>query len=343
MKEKIREAKLFRALGDIDDDLCEEAAVYAREKSVVRRRARVKTVLIAAAVLIIIVVLTLGTVAATAYDVGFYISQYFGGELEMLDEMTAIPQNIRYRSTNDDVKLVVTGVTGDANYAYIWFDIILPEGGDYTDLYMHFEVFHMSVMVNNGSLSFSDGMLAERKADNVFSFFCNVQMDARLPGRRVMIELVNIRAYSTDFLIEGKWSARFSLNYDDLTQELEPDVSGAVIAASYDEFLRETDGIAMEYEPRLAVDGCHIKISPMSMKLTFDYTSDSSKPFYMPQSAVLRFSDGSEISCKSKSGGSEYINEDKGGMYYTGFIFKEPINPKDIVAVIYGGVTIRLD
>ena len=96
MKEQ-NEFKLLRAVGGIGDDILEEAA------SANARRRRPKTIIALAATLAVLAALFLTTVAA-AYDIGFYISRIFGGEVEMLNDMTAKPGHVFKTSSNNEFR-----------------------------------------------------------------------------------------------------------------------------------------------------------------------------------------------------------------------------------------------
>ena len=123
--------KMLSAIGGIGENIIDEAKAVRQ----VRRRPRV--LMAVAAVLGLLTVLFMTSVAAT-YDIGFYVSQTFGGDIEMLNEMYAVTDNVRVRGNNDDVKFDVVGIVGDRNTAYVWIDVTLSEAVDLEGKYLMF-------------------------------------------------------------------------------------------------------------------------------------------------------------------------------------------------------------
>jgi hypothetical protein len=342
---------VFRILGNIGTDLTEEAT----EPAALRKRSKrvIKFTLIAAAALLGSFLLIVGVAAVTSYDIGFYLKQYFGGEVEMLDEMTAVPQNVRYESTNDEVKFEVVGITGDAYYVYVWIDMTLPEGmvdADSESL-LNFDrcSFKDTDFLWFGMWGYSSKyqMLETKKADNVYSFFvCLNTHDRRtLIGRRVHLKIKNV-TLEHDFdpgykiLSTGEWSMSFSLNYRDMGRIFEPDISGMMINISPEEKYNDLpdkikNTLTLEYIAR----DCKVWLSPISATIIINYESLDGKAAITPRYISIVLDDGTVISDFSGAGSKSKAGK---GVISASISFKEPIDPDMVKAVIFGNAIIPL-
>ena len=343
MKEQ-NEFKLLRAVGGIGDDILEEAA-----SANVRRR-RSKTIIALVATLAVLAALFLTTVAA-AYDIGFYMSRIFGGDVEMLDEMTAKPGHV-FKTGSSDVKFDVVGITGDRYNAYIWLDVTVPEGLDSDGKTLAFRGTHsrkIGGMFAVDGHSLSNGLLT-KKSENVYSTFCSITSSNSLVGQRITLIFEDLCALPEGVIVnpkfyepvaDGSWTLTFSLNYPDLTREFAPDIGGQIV-----EYPEQSNLPNEKLNPAktLTIDECRVLLSPMSITLEFDAKLS---PPYNTISGIdeltLVFKDGSEIVVRIGHGGSTYSGKEGLLKFYCGNVFEEPIDPDSVSAVRYGNILIPLE
>lgn len=344
MKEQ-NEFKILHAVGGIGDDIIEESAPGVR----VRRRSR--AVIVLAAVLAVMATLLVTTVAA-AYDIGFYVSRIFGGEVEMLDDMTAKPGYVFKMSTNNDVKLQVAGITGDRYNVYVWIDVTVPEGLELDGKTLAIREAHadkVGGIFKVDGQSFSYGLLT-KKSETVYSTFCSINSSNSLVGQRITLTFedlcalpegtaVSPKLYET--VVSGEWALTFALNYPDLTLEYTPDIAGQVV-----EFPENSDlpNEKLTAAKTLTVDACRVLLSPMSITLEFD--AKLSAPYNTISGIneiTLIFKDGSESVVRIGHGGSTYSGKEGLLKFYCGNVFYEPIDPDDVSAVKYGNIIIPLE
>ena len=343
MKEQ-NEFKLVRAVGGISDDIIEESAPGAR----VRRKPR--AIIVLAAVLAIMATLFVTTVAAK-YDIGFHISRIFGGEVEMLDEMTAKPGHV-FKTGSSDVKFDVVGITGDRYNAYIWLDVTVPEGLDLDGKTLAIREAHADKVGGFSKVdghSFSYGLLT-KKSENVYSTFGAITSSNSLVGQRITLTFEDLWALPEDAIVNptfyetvasGEWALTFALNYPDLTREFAPDIGGQIV-----EYPEQSDLPNEKLNPAktLTIDECRVLLSPMSITLEFDAKLS---PPYNTISGIdeltLVFKDGSEIIVRIDHGGSTYSGKEGLLKFYFGNVFDEPIDPNSIQSVKYGNILIPLE
>ena len=344
MKEQ-NEFKLLRAVGGIGDDILEEAA------SANARRRRPKTVIVLAATLAVLAALFLTTVAA-AYDIGFYVSRIFGGEVEMLNGMTAKPGHVFKTSSNNDVKIDVVGITGDRYNAYVWLDVTVPEGLDLDGKTLAIREAHadkVGGLFKVDGQSFSYGLLT-KKSENVYSTFCAITSSNSLVGQRITLRLEDLCALPEGVIVnpkfyesvaDGSWSLTFALNYPDMTQEYTPDIAGQTV-----EFPENSEPMheKLNAAKTLTIDECRVLLSPMSITLEFD--AKLSPPYNTIRGIdeiILVFKDGSEAAVRIGHGGSTYSGKQGLLKYYCGNVFDEPIDPNSVSSVRYGNILIPLE
>ncbi|MBQ9079802.1 MAG: hypothetical protein IJY27_01905 [Clostridia bacterium] len=342
MKNK-KEFKLLNAVGGVGADLIERAA-----QPTVRRRPR--SLLAVAAVAALLAAMLLTTVAAT-YDIGFYVSQIFGGDVDMLDSMTAEPGNVSYKSTNKDVKIEVVGITGDRNNAFVWLDVILPEELDVEGKHLIVGDVHAQkrwATFSVDSLSMSHGFLTE-KSGNVYSMFCRLSSDNSLVGQRISLSFENICATPEgvivnpahyEVLAEGEWKLNFSLNYPDLTEVLEPEIRGEIISIPEDTFTNIPEKVQDVWTNEFVADTCEVCLSPISIRVSIECADNIMT--YLPHDIKLILDDGTVLDVRAESGGHSY-NANRGRSYfYVSCIFDEPVSPDSVKAIEYCGIMITL-
>lgn len=343
MKEK-ESIRLMRAIGGIGEDMIEQAE---RLRPAGRRP---RPWLIAAAVVGMLTLLLMTSVAAS-YDIGFYMSQIFGGDVEMLNEMTAKPGHVFKTGTNDDVKFEVVGITGDRTNVYVWLDVIMPDSYDPTGKHLAVKGFDATKSWSGFSydnLSVSVGF-PQHKQDNVYSMFCILRSSKSLVGQRIKLTIEDICALPEGVVVnpkyyepveEGMWTLSFSLNYPDLTQIYTPDVKGQTFYASSTPGYARPDMADQISVSELVVETCRVQLSPMSINISF--TSAANVTAYLPDDIKLILVDGEIVECFVDSGGHRYNANGGTAYFWSASIFDEPIDPERVAAVEYCGATIPL-
>lgn len=343
MKEK-ESIRLMRAIGGIGEDMIEQAE---RLRPAGRRP---RPWMIAAAVVGMLTLLLMTSVAAS-YDIGFYVSQIFGGDVEMLNEMTAKPGYVFTTATNDDVKFEVVGITGDRFNAYVWLNVTLPEELDMKDKMLWFSnwsVVRGGSVFDHDSFGSSYGYF-ENIGNNVYKTFVLVNSNKPLAGNRIRIQFEDLCVLrqgeimhpdNYDVKIEGKWTMSFGLNYADLTQVYTPDVKGTVLHIPDDTPISVPPHLADRVVYDITVETCEVHISPISVKLDFEAEGDI-YPAGHPQQVRLILDNGEAVDAILGSGGSQYSAENGYSFDSTAHL-SEPIDPERVAAVEYCGATIPL-
>ena len=342
----MRNNDLYRAIGNIGSDIIDEAENFSR----VRRKGFCPAIL-AAAIAAIVVIFSVGAVAAS-YDIAFVASQYFGGDVELIDEMYAATDNVRIRGNNDDVKFEVVGIVGDRNTAYVWIDMTLPEEIDLEGKHL---MFGQNVRAEKKGIIFgydtfgSSAGSVTQKSENVYSIFCCFNShSSSLVGQKVRITVTDIFAISKGVIThpnyyekvaEGKWIIDLSLNYRDVTVAYSPDVKGQKMTVPVDE-----DIVNLELVPisEIVLEGCEVELSPIGITVTF--FTEIQPPYNTishPERFTLVFADGEEREMKVGRGGS-HITHDDFDSFYSSVDFGEPIAPDTIVGIKYCGLYIPL-
>lgn len=339
-----RNFKMLSAIGGIGEDIVDEAKA-------VRRVCHRPRVLIAAAVMLGLLTVLLVTSVAATYDIGFYVSQIFGGNVEMLNEMTAKPGRVFKTSTNDDVKFEVVGITGDRFNAYVWLNVTLPEELDMKDKMLWFSNWSV---VKGGSVFDRDSFGSsygyfENIGNNVYKTFVLVNSNKPLAGNRIRIQFEDLCVLrqgeimhpdNYDVKLEGKWTLSFGLNYADLTQVYTPDVKGTVLHIPEDTPVSVPPHHMDKVVYDIPVETCEVHISPISVKLGFAAEGDIF-PAGHPQQVRLILDNGEAVDAILGSGGSQYSAENGYSFDSTAHL-SEPIDPERVAAVEYCGLTIPL-
>lgn len=337
--------KILLAIGGIGEDIIDEA------KAVRQVRRCPRGLIAVAAVLGLLTVLFMTSVAAT-YDIGFYVSQTFGGDIEMLNEMYAVTDNVRVRGNNDDVKFDVVGIVGDRNTAYVWIDVTLSETIDLEGKYLMFgkniRAEKRGFIFGHDTFGGSSGTVSQR-SDNVYSIFCCFNSHSNsLVGQKVRITVTDIFAISEGIIThpdyhekiaEGTWVIDLSLNYRDVTVAYSPDIKGQKMTVPVDE-----DIVNLELVPisEVVLEGCEVELSPIGIEVKV-YT-EIPKPYNTishPDRFTLVFADGEEREFRISRGGS-HISPNELDSFYSAVNFDEPIATDSIVGIIYCGLTIPL-
>ena len=338
--------KMYQEIGDIGYDIVEEAESFRR---VTRKGFR--PAILAAAIVALIAIFSVGAVSAS-YDIAFVASEYFGGEVELINEMYAVTDNVRVRGNNDDVKFDVVGIVGDRNTAYVWIDVTLPADIDLDGKYL---MFGQNVRAEKRGILFgydnfgSSAGTVTQKSENVYSIFCCFNSHSNsLVGQKVRITVTDIFAISKgvvthpkyyETIAEGKWVIDLSLNYRDVTEAYYPDVKGQKMTVPADE-----DIVNLKLVPisEIVLESCEVELSPIG--ITVRFFTEIQPPYNTISHAdllTLVFADGEEREMRVARGGS-HITPDDFDDFYSAVDFGEPIATDTVVGIIYCGLYIPL-
>ena len=320
------------------------------------RMHRVRAAVWLAAVLLLVALLVTGTVASARYDLGFYLSTVFGDRTEGLGEITAQPRGVSYRTTNEAVRFDLVGVTGDRHNAYVFLEMTLPE-----DAVMPTDSV---ALVFDGFIAGPAGEASESRLamsthtrmrgegqERVFGFgflmsWPDTTMigvswpNTSIIGRRTYVALRDVRVEAMDgseiYFAEGEWELTFTLNQPDRTESFTPSTEGITIQGNEDAQSLGTGEIL----PVIAPDTMHVDLSPISLTLKMTYTAERQSYFAAPREMTLVMKDGTTVTESFR--GASHGWEGSGGTVIVTLMMTEPIDPREVVALRYGGAEIAL-
>lgn len=185
------------------------------------RFGRISRAVIAAAA----AVLTVGTLAASALgliDLERIFGSRFNGGFEHLEDISSVPQNVV--TTGDDrLSLTVIGIAGTDNEALVTIEMKRNDG----------EIFPKTIIAGDADVEckglgiFAKELIPVFSDDTsaVFSFTLNAMPNGKIVGDDCKITIKDIRDYTDytigDILIEGEWSAAFTLDYNSAYRTIE--------------------------------------------------------------------------------------------------------------------------
>ena len=326
--------------------------------------------------------------AAAPVDLGFYLAAAFGDSYEMLDEMTSMPEPVAYRSSGEEIKLEMKGLVGDRQVVNVFVDVtVAAECGIPGEKYrpvMDLSDTGLPWETNLAAYGTSARVLGKTQNDDgSTTYACMLSLHAEdgVMASKYVVTCEGIAGWDTDYtdyhtMVEGKWTMAFSLNYNDLTEVLYPDVAGVMYgtywgAVSEERTAEDVDAI------EVTVD--EVRFSPLSIGIYFsadlqykDFFSD-----YMIEDIYLTKEDGTVITRRNYIVGPDKLlirlNEDdqtwteitedeitdshvelagggggynlrEGEMYHGHhiFTFSAPLPVDEIVSVTIGGLEIPL-
>ena len=231
----MKKTNLENAITEVGDMYIQEAA--GQEK---KHRVRRKWIALSAALLLFAAMLVTVNAAAPV-DLSFYLKAAFGDGYTMLDEMTAMPDNVAERSSGEEIDLELKGIMGDSQTAVVFVDLtvgadtVLPENCYSLDLDL--EPTGLPWEKGLSGYGSSWGELARTvNPDGSTTFSCKMSIQSRdgVMASKYAVKCGGIRVWEEDaaaetMLLEGEWTLAFSLNYEDLTRVIPVDVTGDLL------------------------------------------------------------------------------------------------------------------
>lgn len=347
----MKENKFLTYMNLLDDRYIEEADPAASAAPVVtttrRLRAWRRIPVLAAATVALMALLIVGTFAMFN-DWDTYLSLVFKGDVELLDDYTVAAKDVKYTSTNEDVKMEIVGYTGDQNFAYVWVKMALPK-----------TILEQCGKENFDTIGFSEFKLPScsgefvggKLVNDTYIFKLNLCAnefgggDLTLDGQQVDFSFENIRVFGLDGseqVIEGLWTASLTLDIPDMSLTLHPSVDGLTF---YGDKLDKNEDV----EPnKIQANSCMVELSPMSVRLTltYDHPANVKDAYYDPVDKItLILSDGTRL--ENDSYGSQTAHDADTSVPGTETakimgLFHQAFDPDDIVAIEYAGARIEL-
>ena len=298
-----------------------------------------------AATLALVAMLVVGTFAAFN-DWDSYLSLVFKGDVELLDDYTVAAKDVKYTSTNEDVKMEIVGYTGDQSYAYVWVKMtppkaILEQYGEENFDTLGFSKFTLP----SNNVEFVGGKVLGNAYIFTLGLCANefVSAELSLDGQQVDLSFENIRVFGSDgseHAIDGLWTASLTLDVADMSLTLHPPVEGLTFCGQ-----KANEDV----EPsKIQANSCTVELSPMSVRLTvtYDRPANVKDAYYDPVDEItLILADGTRL--ENYTFGSRTTHDADTSVPSTETteimgLFHHAFNPDDVVAIEYAGARIEL-
>lgn len=305
---------LENAMTEVGDMYIQEAA--GQEK---KHHVRRKWIVLPAALLLFAAMLVTVNAAAPV-NLSFYLKAAFGDGYTMLDEMTAMPDNVAERSSGAEIDLELKGIMGDSQTAVVFVDLtvgadtVLPEDSYSLDLKL--EPTGLPWEKGLSSYGSSWGELARTvNPDGSTTFSCKMSIQSRdgVMASKYAVKCGGIRVWEENaaaetMFLEGEWTLAFSLNYEDLTRVIPVDVTGDLLGvdpAILPEERTEADLV------RIPAQVYEVRMSPLSIGVYWKVDAEN-KALIMGNDAIgfaVTLRDGTVITYKQ-----EFIRDTEYGL-----------------------------
>lgn len=263
---------------NMENALTEAADMYILEAAQTeKRKKRIrlgKKWMILPAAAALITGLMIAVNAAAPVDLGFYLKAAFGDSYTMLDEMTAMPDNVAYRSSGDEITLELNGIMGDSQVAVVFVDVTVA-----ADVELSAEHYEIDLKLEPTGLPWEKGLSSygsdwgvlarTENPDGSTTFTCRMSIKSRdgVMASKYAVKCGGIRSWEENaaepaVLAEGEWNLAFHLNYEDLTQVISVDTAGELVSCNQTilpEEITEADLV------RVPAQIYEVRMSPLSM------------------------------------------------------------------------------
>ncbi len=297
------------AVTAIEDAYIAEAADIGQTKTQTHKKHRKWAVVPIAAALLAMAVIAVN--AAAPVDLGFYLAAVFGDGYEMLDEMTSMPDNVAYRSSGDEIKLEMKGLVGDRQVVDVFVDVtISAECGvpgntyrpimDLSDTGFPWET-HLAAYGTSARVL---GKTQNDDGSTTYACMLSLHAEDGVMASKYVVTCEGIAGWDADYtnyhtMVEGKWTMAFSLNYNDLTEVLTPDITGEMTGVHWNALsdVYNTGEAAEDMLMTATVKIDRVHISPLSIGIY--YSGDRSErdiySDYVVEDIYLTMADGTVI------------------------------------------------
>ena len=264
----MKKENLENAITEVQDMYIQEAAQQTKK----HRSLKKWTAIPAAALLLAGMLVTAN--AAAPVDLSFYLKAAFGDGYTMLDDMTAMPDNIAARSSGDEITLELKGIMGDRQVVDVFVDMTIAAGIELPE-----EKVHMDLQMQPTGLPWEDGIGSygasgstlhiTENPDGSTTHSCKLSIRSKdgVMASKYLVQCTRIETWTEDAkdrtaIVEGEWSLAFSLNYADLTETYASAVTGMM---QYTDGSLPDEEIAAEALTAVPVQIQEIAMSPLSI------------------------------------------------------------------------------
>ena len=342
----MKEKNFLTYMNLLDDTYIEEAEIGAPVVRTARKGKVLRRIPALVAATVTLMALLVVSAFATFDHWSSYLSLVFRGDVELLDDYTVAAKDVKYTSTNEDVKMEIVGYTGDENYAYVWVKMTPPKAilKQYGE--ENFDTIGFSVTQLRSSVEFVGGKLVGNAYIFKVELCANefVSAELTLDGQQVELSFENVHIFGLDGneqVINGLWTASFTLNVPDMSLTYHPSVEGLTFCEKSD----TNDGS----EPnKIHADTCTVDLSPMSVRITITYAHpvNVNDAYYDPAREItLILADGTRLENYSFGARTTYDADISVPGTETASImglFHQCFNPDDVVAIEYAGARIEV-
>lgn len=207
----------------------------------------------------------------------------------------------------------------------------------------------------SGSAGENGGAQAElvSRPDNTYCFAYRFQASyTKLSGKELTLNIPSLSCRpsyesSEDWavLAEGPWELKFTMNFTESVLVYHPRVAGEryVCDISDPSRVRMSGGYQLSHaltEVELAYST--VQISPIYLQIDMGCRTNVPRLVARPKQCTLVMADGTELEVNDAGGGSSSSGTSEISDILIKFFFDEPIDHKQVVAVIYAGVTFSL-
>lgn len=345
----MKEKNFLTYMNLLDDTYIEEAEIGAPVVRTARQGKVLRRIPALVAATVTLMALLVVSAFATFDHWSSYLSLVFRGDVELLDDYTVAAKDVKYTSTNEDVKMEIVGYTGDENYAYVWVKMTLPE--EFVDQLDMENVDGLMFSLQAQNLFWNDKFIGGIPNKNTYVFGLeyraqdktegNLEDSFSLFGSTLEVAIKELRIWMLDGsskTLPGEWSGTFTYDMPDLSKKFSPSVKNLVL---YSDNPEKSEKYMEEMHP----SDCKVAISPMSVRLTVKCNDPDNLLFDGPGTLTVVFSDGTtREGYMLRSIGSQPIEpaDFLPETWIFTALFKEPFNPDDVVAIEYAGARIEL-
>lgn len=296
----MKRENMENAITEVQDMYILEAA---REPK--KRRVRIKWAAVPAVILLLAGMLVTVNAAAPVH-LGFYLKAAFGDGYTMLDDMTAMPDNIAVRSSGDEITLELKGIMGDRQVVDVFVDMTIAAGIEIPE-----EKVHMDLQMKPTGLPWEKGISSYGAAgttlfitenpDGSTTHSCKLSILSKdgVMASKYLVQCTRIETWTEDAqdrtpIVEGEWSLAFSLNYADLTETHASTVTGMM---QYTDRNLPEEEITAENLTAVPVQVQEIRLSPLSIGVYWMVDAEHKELAmgYTPAGMAVHLADGTAI------------------------------------------------
>lgn len=189
------------------------------------------------------------------------------------------------------------------------------------------------------------------RPDNTLCFAYQFQLNntTYLTGRQLTLIFYDVQgkpsaeAEKSVTVAEGTWKLTMEMNFTESALTFRPNVTGAQFVCDMSDPSRVRRVAPNKtYVTEAELVGATVQISPIYMQIEMRCRLAYGIGLRTPNYAIVVMADGSQMEVRSSGGGGSSSSNSDIAAVQIDFFFDEPIDHKQVVAVIYGGLTFPL-